>query len=151
METWPSRMPEPGSVAHILYELNHNTANGQQGGNLTGIWFSPELEKEWEGGEMALSIVVFFVIRVWLRWVVVRWLQAIPCCNCMCPCESRPYVQTIQPTGRFQRIATQKTLYCWSRAKGKRACSRPRPGWRNRCRGDYRFWKQRWTLRQRLL
>lgn len=55
METWLSRMAEPGSVAHILYALNHDTANGQQGGNLTEIWFSRELEKEWGSGEMALS------------------------------------------------------------------------------------------------
>lgn len=96
-------------------------------------------------------LVVLFVVRVWLRWLLVRWLQAIPCCDCTCPCESRPYVRTIQPTDRFQRIATQTILYCCSRAKGKWACSRPRPGWRNHCRGDYRFWKRRWTLRQRLL
>lgn len=51
METWLSRMAEPGSVAHILYAVNHDTADGQQGGNLTEIWFSPELE----GGEKALS------------------------------------------------------------------------------------------------
>lgn len=39
----------------------------------------------------------------------------------------------------------------WSKAKDKQACSWPWPGRRNRSWADYGFWKQRWTLRQRLL
>lgn len=44
-----------------------------------------------------------------------------------------------------------KTQWCWRRAKGKQAHGWPWPGSGNQSWDDYRFWKQRWTLRQRLL
>lgn len=35
--------------------------------------------------------------------------------------------------------------------KGRQPYSWLWPGWRNQSQGDYRFWRQHWTLRQRLL
>lgn len=51
----PVRIPETGSVAHILYALNYSTGTEQQVGNFTDSWLCPELETEREGGKMAMS------------------------------------------------------------------------------------------------
>lgn len=84
-----------------------------------------------------------------------KWMTACDSFMWLCMYLWRQTIHTDNPahkrtSGGWGGDWTQKQQQR-SRAKDKQACSGRRPGGRNLSWAAYRFWKRRWTPRQRLL